>query len=212
MLTAKLIRAAVLWLFVLFAILWWIRELRKPGDNRVKVISGPYDEKGLILSEMPPPRPVRLSFRGKFTLIIMPAILLVLALLTSRDYFHPTADWQRQTFVSFFRFAVALAMMLGLFQLGIYVRHKRLVKEGEVAIGLITRDYGRSRNGQWVRYEFRTESGETFSKVRISWDNLVLGMRTPIFYDRRNPKRQVPLFAAYYEVALLQESQPKTLA
>ena len=38
---------------------------------------------------------------------------------------------------------------------------------------------------------FRPNQVKTFSKVRISWDNLALGMQTPIFYDRQNPKRQV---------------------
>ena len=200
MLKAKLIFAAVLWLFVLFAILWWIRKLREPGDNTVKDISGPYDETALILSEMPPPRPVRMSFRGKITAIMIPAILIGLAAVTSRDYFHPVADWQKEAFVSFFRFASALAIVLGSFLWFIYLRHKRLVRDGEVAIGRITRDYGRARNGQYVRYEFQTQLGDRFSKVRISWDNLVAGMCVPIFYDRQNPQTQIASFAAYYEV------------
>jgi hypothetical protein len=200
MLTAKLIFVAVLWLFLLFAILWWIRKLREPGDDSVKDISGPYDETGQILSEMPPPRPVRMNFRGKTTAIMIPAILIGLAAVTSHDYFHPVADWQKEAFVSFFRFASALAIVLGLFLWFIYLRHKRLVRDGEVAIGRITRDYGRARNGQYVRYEFQTQLGDRFSKVRISWDNLVSGMRVPIFYDRQNPKTQIASFAAYYEV------------
>lgn len=200
MLTIKLIFAAVLWLFILSAILWWIRKLREPGDNSVKQISGPYDETGLILSEIPPPRRVRMSFRGKTTAIMIPAILVGLAAVTSRDYFHPVADWQKEAFVSFCRLASALAIVLGLFLWFICLRHKRLVRDGEVAIGRITRDYGRARNGQYVRYEFQTQSGDRFSKVRVSWDNLVAGMRVPIFYDRQNPKTQIASFAAYYEV------------
>jgi hypothetical protein len=169
---------------------------------------GPYDETGRILSEIPPPRPVRMSFRGKGTAIMLPTILLLLSAISApRDYFHATADWQKETFVSSLQFACVLAMVLALFQWRIYVRHKRLVSNGEVAIGRITKNFGSARNGQYVRYEFSTQSGDRFSKVRTSWKNLAVGMRIPIFYDRQNPKRQIALFAAYYEAALREDSR-----
>ena len=170
-------------------------------------IPGPYDEISQTRVEMPPPRAVRMSFRGKFTAIMIPAILLLLAGLTSGDYFHPTADWQKQAFVSFFRFTSALAIVLGLFQWRVYARHKRLVSDGEVALGRITKNYGSARNGQYVRYEFQTQSGDRLSRIRTSWKNLDVGMRVPIFYDRQNTKKQVALFAAFYEAALPRDSR-----
>jgi len=48
-----------------------------------------------------------------------------------------------------------------------------------------------------------------FRKVRVSWQNLAVGMRIPIFYDRQNPNRQIALFAAYYEVALREDNRRK---
>ncbi len=177
------------------------------GDSTLsETPAGPYNETCQTLAEVPPPRPVRMSFRGKGTAIIIPAVLLLLFALTSRDYFHPTAAWQKETFVSFFRLASVVAVALGLVQWRIYVRHKHLVSAGEVAIGRITENLGSARNGQWVRYEFSTGYGGRFSRLKISWRNLTVGMRVPIFYDRKNPKRQIVLFAAYYEVPLKTKS------
>lgn len=187
----------------------WRREVRERDHADQEVlgnISGPYDETIPILDQLPPPRAVRMTFRGKFTPVIFPAILLLLAALTSRDYLHPTADWQKQTFISFFRFACALAIGLGLFQWRIYVRHRHLVSKGDVAIGRIVKNYGSARNGQYLRYQFNTQSGETLSKIRTSWKLLDPGMRIPVFYDRYKPKKQVALFAAYYEVDVREQA------
>jgi Protein of unknown function (DUF3592) len=132
--------------------------------------------------------------------------LLMITALTAKDYFHPTASWQKETFVSFFRLLCGLAVVLGLLQWRIYVRHRHLVSNGEVVLGRITKNYGSARNGQYLRYEFNTQSGETLSKTRTSWRLLDVGMRIPVFYDPYNPKKQVALFAAYYEVKLRGQS------
>jgi hypothetical protein len=155
-----------------------------------------------ILPEMPPPRPVRMSFRGKASAFLIPAVFLVLAAVTAKDYFHPTASWQRDTFVSFFRLLCGMAIVLGLFQWRVYIRHRQLLSNGEFVFGRITKNYGSARNGQHVRYQFDTQSGETFSKIKTSWTLLDVGMRIPVFYDPYNPKKHVALFAAYYEIKL----------
>jgi hypothetical protein len=167
---------------------------------------GPYDDVSRILPGMPPPRPVRMSFRGKGSALLIPGVLLMITALTAKDYFHPTASWQKETFVSFFRVLCGLAVVLGLLQWRIYVRHRHLVSNGEVVLGRITKNYGSARNGQYLRYEFNTQSGETLSKTRTSWKLLDVGMRIPVFYDPYNPKKQVALFAAYYEVELREQS------
>ena len=102
--------------------------------------------------------------------------------------------------MSFFRLLCGLAIVLGLLQWRIYFRHRHLVSNGEVVLGRITKNYGSARNGQYVRYQFNTQSGETLSKIRTSWKLLDVGMRIPVFYDPYDPKKQVALFAAYYEV------------
>jgi hypothetical protein len=183
-----------------------VRERDQADQKALANISGPYDKTIPILAQLPPPRTVRMTFRGKSTPVIFPAILLLLAALNSRDYLHPTADWQKQTIVSFFQFACALAIVLGLFQWRIYVRHRHLVMIGEVAIGRIIKNYGSARNGQYLRYQFNTQSGETLSKIRTSWKLLDAGMRIPVFYDPCHPKTHVALFAAYYEVDVREQA------
>lgn len=126
----------------------------------------------------------------------------MLMVLTAKDYFHPTASWQKDAFVSFFRLGCGLAAVLAFLQWRIYVRHKHLVSNGDMAIGRVTTNYGSARNGQYLRYRFITQSGETFSRTRVSWKLLGLGMRIPVFYDPSNPERNVALFAAYCEVKL----------
>ena len=167
---------------------------------------GPYDDVGRILHRMPPPRPVRMSLRGKGSALLIPVVLLMLTALTAKDYFYPTASWQKDTSVSFFRLLCGLAIALGLLQWRIYVRHRHLVSNGVVVLGRITKNYGSARNGQYLRYQFNTQSGETLSETRTSWKLLDVGMRIPVFYDPNNPKKQVALFAAYYEVALREQS------
>jgi hypothetical protein len=73
-------------------------------------------------------------------------------------------------------------------------------------LGCITKNYGSSRIGQYLRYQFNTQAGEAVSKVRTSWKLLDVGMRIPVFYDPYNPKKQVALFAAYYEVRLHEQA------
>ncbi len=163
---------------------------------------GSFEDATRILREMPPPRPVRLSFRGKASAFLIPTVLLVLTAMTAKDYFHPTDPWQRETFLSFLRLLCGLAVVLGLLQWRVFVRHKYLVSNGDFVAGRITKSYGSGRNGQHVRYQFETQSGETFSKIRTSWSHLDVGMRIPVFFDVYNPKKQVALFAAYYEVEL----------
>jgi hypothetical protein len=167
---------------------------------------GLYDDVSRILPGMPPPRPVRMSFRGKVSVFLVPAVFLMLTALTAKDYFHPTATWQRETFISFFRLLCGLAIVLGLLQWRVYIRHRHLVSNGEVVLGRITKNYGSARTGQWLGYQFNIQSGETLSKVRTSWEPLDVGMRIPVFYDPDNPEKQVALFAAYYEVELREQS------
>ena len=167
---------------------------------------GPYDDVSRILPGMPPPRPVRMTFRGKCSALLIPGVLLMVMALTAKDYFHPTASWQKATFVSAFRLLCGLAIVLGLLQWRIYVQHRHLVSNGDVVLGRITKNYGSARNGQYLRYQFNTQSGETFSKIRTSWKVLDVGMQIPVFYDPYNPKKQVALFAAYYEVELREQA------
>ena len=63
-----------------------------------------------------------------------------------------------------------------------------------------------ARNGNGIRYEFTTAAGEAFARMSTDSARLLdVGMNVPIFYDRQEPKKQVALSAAFYEVALPEE-------
>lgn len=193
----------------------WRREVREKDKEFVAAladISGPYDETIPTLAQLPSPRAVRMSFRGKGSAFLIPGIFLIVAVLTAKYYFHPAASWQRESAVSLLRFCFALAVVLSLLQWRVFVRQRRLVSTGDVAIGRITRDYGRGRNGQGVRYQFNTKAGETFSKRANSWEvtRFKEGMRIPVFYDPFNPKKQVALLAAYYEPDLRERAEGRS--
>jgi len=193
----------------------WRREVREKDQEFVAAladISGPYDETIPSLAQLPPPRAVRMSFRGKGSAFLIPGVFLMLLALTAKDYSHPTASWQRESAVFFFRVLFGLAVLSGLLQWRIFVRHRRLVSNGEAAIGRITRNYGKSRYGQGVRYQFNTQTGETFSKRATSWEVRLFkeGMRIPVFYDPAHPKKQVALLAAYYEPDLRKRAEARS--
>ena len=50
---------------ILFAVLMSVRAVRGARDEDVADISGPYDEKIRLISEVPRPRPIRMTFKAK---------------------------------------------------------------------------------------------------------------------------------------------------
>jgi hypothetical protein len=86
--------------------------------------------------------------------------------------------------------------------LNMIARQKRLLAEGEFAVGLVTKQWA-ARNGPSIRYEFSTPVGEHFSGISADGSRkLSVGMNVPIFYDPQNPKKQLALCASFHEVVL----------
>jgi hypothetical protein len=80
-----------------------------------------------------------------------------------------------------------------------------LLTMGEVAAGRVTKQWT-ARNANGIRYEFTGQAGETISGTTTdSARELLVGMSVPIFYDPRNPKKQVAPCAAFYEVVMAGE-------
>jgi hypothetical protein len=75
-----------------------------------------------------------------------------------------------------------------------------LLTMGEMAVGRVTKQWT-VRTGNGIRYEFTTRGGETISGMTTdSSRRLLVGMNVPIFYEPQNPKNQVAISAAFYEV------------
>ena len=82
------------------------------------------------------------------------------------------------------------------------VRQRWLLAEGELVMARVTKQWS-ARNGYGIRYEFMAPDGETFSRMSAdSARQLQVGMSVPVFYDPAEPKKQVALCAAFYEVVL----------
>jgi hypothetical protein len=143
-----------------------------------------------------------MSFRGRLVVFLIPAILLMLVtVIASNEHFHPTPGLRAGFFRSLLQDACILSIVLGLIQSRLYVRQKRLVSEGELGIGRVTQVLQAKFGGPYVTYEIETPSGERLSKIASNnKTNLSPGMTVPVFYDRENPRRQVALCAAFYEV------------
>lgn len=159
-----------------------------------------------VLLELPRPRPVRMSRRGKTAAIILSVAMLGFAAMLiviggvqwSNWRRHAAADPQIWVFgVLLFGVALAaLAMQRGL------ARERRLLSEGEVALALIGRQWY-MKNGSNIQYEFTTPAGETIKGRASDFSRqLFEGMTVPVFYDAQNPRRKTALCGSFYEVEM----------
>ncbi len=131
-------------------------------------------------------------------LVAIPAGMLGTAILiASEEHYHPTGLSLRAGLETLCVVLIVASVVMSL----VYVRQKRLVSEGELAIGRVMGLAGSSRVGRYLRYEFKTGGGEWLSD--IAWYNfpiLSAGMSLPVFYDRDNPRKKVALCGSLYEV------------
>jgi hypothetical protein len=98
------------------------------------------------------------------------------------------------TIVFIFVFTVAIVNVIG--------KQKRLLADGEMSMARVA-DRVLARNGPNIRYDFATPLGEHFSgSAQDGSRKLSVGMTIPVFYDVKNPKKQLALCASFYEVVL----------
>jgi hypothetical protein len=167
--------------------------------------SGPYDEMSSVLAELPRPRPVRMSRRGK-----MNAMIISIALLASLGIFaagiagQSAAAGRNAGSPNFLTSALPIVLILVIAPLMLRTlgQQKVLLAEGEMVMGQVTKRWI-ARNGPNIRYEFNTPLGEHFSRGAADGSRqLSVGMNVPIFYDPQKPKKQLALCASFYEVVL----------
>ncbi len=168
-------------------------------------VLGPYDEMSRVLAELPRPRPVRVSRRGRTMAGVVSAILLAslgmfAAGLTARSAVAGQNAGPPQVLTFGLPIVIVLVMVpLMLRTLG---QQKVLLAEGEMATANVTKRW-MARNGPNIRYEFTTPLGEHFIRGAADGSRqLSVGMNVPIFYDPQSPKKQLALCASFYEVVL----------
>ena len=169
-------------------------------------IAGPYDEMSRVLAELPRPRPVRMSRRGKIIgMVVLIALLASMGIYAAAGMLAQRAvDGQIAGPSQFPVYALSIAFMVVfvIVMLNMIGKQKRLLSEGEMATARVTRR-SVARNGPNICYEFSTTNGERFShSVPDASRQLSVGMSVPVFYDPLRPKKQLALCASFYEVVL----------
>lgn len=159
--------------------------------------SGPYDDVMRVLSDIPRPRPVRMSFKGQFMGLLAAGLLgLVGYVAHDQPRLLAFAEWDVAGLV----FAIVLMLLVGLLWLSPCLKHRRLVSEGDMATGQVIEAY---HDGS-MRYTFETPSGERLSKLGQTFrgTDFCAGMKVPVFYNPKKPKSDVALPTSFYELAM----------
>jgi hypothetical protein len=148
-----------------------------------------------------------MSLGGLIVLLTVPGPLVLFVIFANTALHDPTPA---VTVAHLVMLLGALEVVLvGLVWLRPCVEHRRLVSTGDLAIGHLTE--ADHRTG-WVRYAFVTPSGEPLIKLSQSYrGDLSPGIKVPIFYDPQNPKLEICLATAFYEVKLPQDNSHPAL-
>jgi hypothetical protein len=162
--------------------------------------SGPYDDVIGAIADIPRPRPLRMNFKGHFMGLLAAGLLGIVGYVAhDQPHLFGFAEWDGAGLV----LAIFLMLLVGLLWLWPCLRHRRLVAEGDIAIGQVTEGY---HDGS-MRYTFATPSGERFSKLGQTFRGADFspGMKVPVFYNPQKPKGSVALPISFYELAMTRD-------
>jgi hypothetical protein len=179
------------------------------SQDEIATIAAPNDDiarKYRALAELQRPRPVRMSRVGKINVAVISIGLLAFAVaLIVMAALKPSAasgNVRQPPRPLVIVLPLGLVTGIALLMRRSLLQQRHLLTLGEIAMARVTKQWA-ARNGNGIRYEFTTPAGETFSRMSSDSARLLdVGMSVPIFYDRQEPKKQVALSAAFYEVVL----------
>jgi hypothetical protein len=151
------------------------------------------------------PREIRMSTRGRFSLSVAFVGVMGFAAIFG---VHLYTIWQRKLSVAAFTpgdwviaAIVAFMLLLPFAMWRSQVRECDLLENGEVALATVVRQWKGDKGSSSVEYEFKDFQGETRKGMGFDYtEKLFEGMPVAVFYDRDNPKRQIPACATYHEV------------
>jgi hypothetical protein len=174
------------------------RSARYDGLNDVP---GPYDGTIRITSELPRPRPIRVTFKAKLqAFMAFPGPIILFAVIAN-DERHRATPGITMGGLSIF-FGLLEVILVGSIWLRPFIRDKYLTSNGDVAIGRILKILA-TRGYPYALYGFDTPSGKQIRKMDMTCrSDLTPGMKVPVFYDRENPKKAVALCSSFYDVVL----------
>ncbi len=159
-----------------------------------------------MLQEMPRPRPVRLSRRGKINLTVAMTGVAGFAVITGAGAYRriaaagsvavlSRADWIWLAFVF-------VLTWIPFFTWKNVRRQKDLMAHGEVALARVLRRMG-DRSSPTIQYEFEDAQGQKASGMASDTTrSLYDGMSVVVFYDAQNPRRHAAQCECFCEVVL----------
>ena len=156
------------------------------------------------LTQLPRPRRVRMSHQGKINVTMISIALMIFAgALVAMVVIQPASGGSfTPPRPVIYLLPLGLVAAIAFVMRRSLVQQRWLLAEGEIAMALVTKQWA-ARNGHGIRYEFTTPEGEAFSRMTTDYARqLLAGMSVPIFYDPEEPKKQVALCAAFYELVL----------
>ena len=167
----------------------------------------PFDHYGFIY-ELPKPRRVRVNLLAKVVVVALPLASVfqiysgIQVLRASRQIgkHSPSLDAVLSEF-----FIPVILLTVSAIIVWTVQRDKALLRDGALAAGEVTHQKetltSRRRKQSSVRYRFNDASGQMFQGTGT--DNsreLRVGMTVPVFYNLRNPERNVAICSAWCEL------------
>jgi hypothetical protein len=180
-----------------------VHSAARPKEAQAARPAAP-DFKSLL--EMPRPRPVRVSRKGRSSLLIamtgVAAFDLIFLTHVWRSYRAagslsalPRADWVWMVF------ALAIALIPYATWKNVQ-RQRALLVTGEVAIAKVLRQFS-NRSTFTIQYEFSDALGQKVTGLATDTTrSFYEGMNVPVFYDAQNPGRRVVQCESFCEVIL----------
>jgi hypothetical protein len=153
------------------------------------------------------PREIRMSTRGRFSLSV--AFVGVMGFAAIFGLHLYTIWMSKLSFAAFTRGdwviagIVALLLFLPYAMWRSQVRECDLLENGEVALATVVRQWKGDKGAPSVEFEFKDFQGEARKGIGFDYtEKLFEGMPVAVFYDRDNPKRQIPACATFHEVVV----------
>jgi hypothetical protein len=151
------------------------------------------------------PREIRMSTRGLVNLSV--ALVAVLGFAAMFGV-HVYTVWGRKHSFAVFSLGdwavTAIVALLLLLPFGMWrsqVRECDLLENGEVALATVVGEWRGDKDTSSIEYEFKDFQGQIRRASGFDYtQKLFEGMRVAVFYDRDNPKRQIPACATYHEI------------
>jgi hypothetical protein len=166
------------------------------------------DNRYQAIMTQPRPRQVRLSKRGKSSLRLLSAVLVVAeiwifaALYLRWLRLHSLTElWQNNSLA--FYAAAALPLLLLCYAPSLK-RQKLLLADGQVAVAMITSRFRMNKYGPfYVKFNFRDDQGGLIERESVDSTNLLReGSSMLVYYDGDDMDALVAQCAAYYEIVV----------